>query len=434
MATPALPPTPQPRPTRTTGTGSTGANPRPTPSQPDLPLMQATPTLAPVDATLRMQIFEEVWTLVRDKYVYEDYGGADWAQVRQEFAPQVAATDDPEQFYALMRTLIGRLGDDHSRFESPQEVAEQQAEFSGDLRYGGIGAQIRTVDEGGLITVLASGGPAEQAGLQPRDLVLAINGIPFNNSEAFGPGGPISAVRGEPGTPVTLTVQRASDPPQDVVVLRGPIDTDAFNEVRWRLLADGTVGLIEIPSFYVDGLEDNVRYAVEQLLASGDLQGLVLDVRENSGGYVHLMRNTIALFHNGGSIGSTSGRSEQEEQQIPTDQVIAGVENLPLVVLISPETVSAAEMFAAGMQSLGRTRVVGMPSAGNTENLYSYSFDDGSRLLIAEVAYRLPDGTLIEGRGVLPDRQVDAEWWRFPPDEDPQLLAALEELGLSQGS
>jgi carboxyl-terminal processing protease len=143
------------------------------------------------------------------------------------------------------------------------------------------------------------------------------------------------------------------------------------------------------------------------------------------------MRNTVALFNDGGSIGRTAGRSINEDQAIPGGQTIAGMAGVPVAVLVGPDSASAAEMFAAGMQVLGRARIVGLPSAGNTENLYSYTFDDGSRLLVAQVAYRLPDGTLIEGRGVLPDRVVDVEWWRYPPDSDPQLLAAIEELGLA---
>mgnify|MGYP001459761316 CR=1 FL=1 len=380
---------------------------------------------------MRQQIFERVWTIVRDNYVYEDYGGVDWEAARAEFAPRIAAAPDEATFYSLMRELIWRLGDHHSRFESPQEVAEQQAEFRGDLRYGGIGAQIRTVEDGGLITSLAPGGPAERAGVMPHDVILAINGIPFTDRAAFGPGGPIGTVRGDPGTPVTLTVRSGDRPPREVEIIREAVALDAFNQVRARLLADAGVGVVEIPSFYIEELDAKVRAAVEGLLAQAPLRGLVIDVRSNSGGYVHLMRNTVALFHDGGSIGSTRGRTIDEDQAIPAGQTIAGLAGVPIAILVSPETASAAEMFAGGMQALGRAKVVGVPSAGNTENLYSYTFDDGSRLLVAQVAYRLPDGTLLEGRGVIPDRLVDVEWWRYPPDSDPQLLAALEELGVA---
>jgi len=388
-----------------------------------------TATLAPVGAEQRQQIFDEVWTLVRDSYLYDDFNGVDWEAVRGEFAPRVAAAEQPEAFYGLMRELIDRLGDDHSRFESPQEVAAQQAEFEGELQYGGIGAVIRDTDEGGLVVSVAAGGPAERAGIQPRELIVAVNGIPFVDAEAFGPEGPLGMVRGEPGTPVRLTVRSGAGDEREIDVFREVIDQDVFNRVTSRRLGDGRFGYVEVPSFYVAELDTHVRAAVEGLLRDGPLEGLIVDVRNNSGGYVHLMRATIGLFHDGGSIGSTRGRGDGEEQLIPSGQAIPSMAEVPMAVLISDETASAAEMFAAGMQVLGRARVVGVPSAGNTENLYSYSFDDGSRLLMAQVAYRRPDGTLIEGQGVTPDREVSVEWWRYPLDSDPQVLAAIAEIG-----
>lgn len=406
----------------------------PAPPTPTFEPLAPTPTLAPVTDAERAAIFDQVWTIVRDNYVYEDYRGVDWAAARAEFAPRVAAAVTPEAFYGVMRELIERLGDDHSRFESPQEVAAQQAEYEGDARYGGIGAKIRDVDEGGLVVSLVPSGPAARAGLLQRDVILAVNGIAFIDTAAHGPEGPIGVVRGTPGTSVRLTVRTGDEPPRELEVLREPIPVDAFNTVQARRLADGGIALVEIPSFYVADLDSKVRTAVESLLAAGSLRGLVIDVRSNSGGYVHLMRNTIALFQDGGSIGSTSGRAVNEDQPVPGGQTIAGMAGVPVVVLVGPDTASAAEMFAAGMQVLGRARVVGLPSAGNTENLYNYSFDDGSRLLIASVAYRLPDGTLIEGRGVLPDRVVDVEWWRYPLEQDPQLLVAVDEINRVLGA
>lgn len=419
---PTLAPSAAPAPT------SAAPSPTPAPPSPTFEPIAPTATLAPVADDLRLQIFDEVWELVDERYLYEDFNGVDWQAVREELRPQAEAAATPEAFYAVMYALIDRLGDDHSRFESPQDVAAQQAEFAGDLKYGGIGAVIRDVDEGGLIISVAPGGPADQAGLLPRDLVLAVNGIPFNDPAAFGPAGPIGTVRGEPGTSVRLTIRSPNGTPREVDVLRAVIDQEVFNQVTGERVPGTNVGLVVIPSFYVDELDTKVRTAIEDLLVSGGLDGLIIDVRSNSGGYVHLMRNTIALFHDGGSIGSTSGRSDREEQVIPTGRTIAAMEGVPITVLISEESASAAEMFAAGMQVLGRARIVGTPSAGNTENLYSYSFDDGSRLLLAQVAYRMPDGTLIEGRGVIPDREVDVEWWRYNPPDDPQVLAAIEEI------
>jgi C-terminal peptidase prc len=388
--------------------------------------LQPTATLIPISADERQQLFTEVWELVRDRYLYEDYRGLDWNAVRAEYEPQIQNVRI-EEFYGLLSQMIVRLGDEHSRFMSPQEVAAEEARFNNTQRYGGIGAEVRDTEEGGLIIKVAPGSPAEQAGLQPRDLIVLVEGTPFTDPNAFGPGGPISVIRGEPGTSVTLTVSNDDDV-REVTVVRQIIGGDAFPEVTSLRLPGKNIGLLTIDTFYADALDSEIRSQIEALLAEGPLDGLIIDVRSNGGGFVHLMRNTIALFIDGGSIGSTAGRDSSDEQLIPTGQSIAGMAGVPIVVLVGPETVSAAEMFAAGMQVLGRAVIVGEPSAGNTENLYSYTFDDHSRLMLAEVAYQLPDGTLIEGRGVLPDVTVSAEWWRYNVENDPQIQAAVERI------
>jgi C-terminal processing protease CtpA/Prc len=107
---------------------------------------------------------------------------------------------------------------------------------------------------------------------------------------------------------------------------------------------------------------------------------------------------------------------------------VPGIENVPIAVLIDGGTASAAEMFAAGMRVRNRAVLVGETTAGNTENLVLHNFTDGSRLWLAEYAYRLPGGALIEDTGVQPDRAIAAEWWRFDPADDPQVQAALAAL------
>lgn len=413
-------------------TAHPSATPRPTitptPTATFEPLLP-TPTLVPLTAEERVELFNQLWTLVRDNYVYEDYGGVDWETVRTEFAPRITAAPSEEAFYDLLREMVDRLGDEHSRFESPQDVAAEEARFNGALNYGGIGALVRTVDEGGLIVQVAEGGPAAVAGLQPRDLILAIEGIPFTDREAFGPTGPISAVRGEPGTTVILTIRSPGSIPRTVPVIRRAIQSNAFPEVETHILPGTRIGFLRLDTFNAENLVERVRTSLEQLTAATPLDGLIVDVRANSGGRVDMLLSILGLFSDGGSIGSQSGHNFRANLNIPAGEMLPQLANVPIIVLISPETVSAAEMFAAGMQVVGRARIVGAPSAGNTENLRRRDLFDGSRLWLAELTYRLPDGRLIEGEGVQPDRLVDADWWLFEPDQDPQIQAALEELG-----
>jgi C-terminal peptidase prc len=403
------------------------ATPTATPTSTAVPLTP-TPTLAPLAAAEREQIFDEVWALVRDRYLYPDFRGVDWNGVRKTYRPRAVDAATPEQFYQVMRDMIDLLGDDHSRFESPQEVAEDELRSEGELNYAGIGVNIRDDPAGGLITRLAHGGPAEQAGLRPRDLILAIGNIAFTDTVAFGPGGPNGAIRGAPGSVVQLTVRSPGAPPRPVLITRQVIPSDAFPPVVAQRLASTQVGLLEIDTFDRQGLDQLVRDQLDRLLKDGPLEGLIIDVRDNPGGFRDTMLDTLAIFVDGGSIGSTRGRNARQRLDIPSGRTMAALQGVPIVVLTGDETVSAAEMFAAGMRVRERAPIVGTASAGNTENLLPHNLPDGSRLWLAEYAYRLPDGSLLEGQGLRPDREVDAEWWRFAPADDPQIQAALQEL------
>lgn len=417
-------PTHTPRPAAT-ATVVPSPTPIPTPSATPIQLTP-TMTLTPLGEARRMELFEEVWRLVRDRYVYPDFRGLDWDAIRAEFEPQVRAAEDPTVFYALIQTMIDRLGDEHSRFDTPQEVAEEEARYSNTFQYGGIGALVRTVDEGGLIIQLAENGPAEQAGIQPRDVIVAVNGIPFTDTTAFGPDGPIGVVRGPAGTSVTLTVQSPGQLPRDLTIIRQIIPENAYSEVEGFRIPGTDVGLVRIGTFNQAELDIQVRERINVLLNAGPLDGLILDVRENSGGRLDLLMRTLSLFLNGGTIGRTESRTEVFEQRVPSGQTLDGLRNVPIVVLTSDGTASAAEMFAGGLQARGRAKIVGVPSAGNTENLLGHTLSDNSRLWLAERVYRLPDGGLIEGRGVQPDRIIEAEWWRYEPADDPQIQAAIE--------
>jgi len=227
---------------------------------------------------------------------------------------------------------------------------------------------------------------------------------------------------------VRLTIRSPGAPPREIDLTRRPIDIDAFAQVEAERLPGGRTGLLRIYTFYVEAIDQRVRTELDHLLEGGPLDGLIVDVRDNGGGRLDLMLSTIGLFADGGTIGSSVGRRDTNRLRVPRGETLPGLDKTPVVVLVGPETASAAEMFAAGMRVLERARIVGTPSSGNTENLVPHDLSDGSRLWLAELNYHLPDGSEIEGHGVQPDRVVDAEWWRYDPPDDPQIKAAIEEL------
>lgn len=425
-AAPTATPRPSPAPTpRPTATPRPSATPRPTVTP--VPITP-TPTLAPLSAAQRQEVFSAFWELVRDRYVYADYHGLDWDAIRTEYEPKVAAASDPQQFYALLEELVDRLNDDHSRFDSPQEVAREDRLFSGELTYGGIGVMIHDHQDGGYITRVAKGGPADQAGLRAGDLILAIDGVRFTDEQAFGAEGPAGAVRGPQGTDVTLTVRSADRSEREVTLTRRVIPSDAFPAVEGQTLPGTRIGLLLLTTFYQDDLDGKIRAELDRLAEDGPLEGLIIDVRGNGGGRVDLMLNTVGMFVDGGVIGTSNGRDGSYKWRVPKGQTLPAYAGVPLVVLIDADTVSAAEMFAGGMQALRRARIVGVPSAGNVEALTPHDLPDGSQLVLAESAFRLPDGTLVEGRGIQPDRTAEGESWRFSAADDPQIKAAVEDM------
>lgn len=174
------------------------------------------------------------------------------------------------------------------------------------------------------------------------------------------------------------------------------IPADAFPPAEGRRIRGTRVGLLLIDTFDREDLVTLVRDQLDDLLAPGPLTGLIIDVRDNGGGYIDVMLDILALFVDGGSIGSSSSRRGREDLGSLAARLCRSLADLPIVVLTSDGTASAAEMFAAGMRVRQRcATMVGTTTAGNTENLVLHNFSDGSRLWLAEYAYRLPNGELI---------------------------------------
>jgi C-terminal peptidase prc len=356
-----------------------------------------------------------------------DYRGVDWDALRTQYQSQIQSTTTTEEFYALMERLVEELGDEHSYFLSPQGVADKQAVTENTLNQVGIGIRLNWSDAGIQIIQTIPGGPAEQAGLKSRDLIVAIDGVATTQS-VLSEGELTRLLRGPIDSVVTLSVQSGSQPVRDIQIRRRPFSVEALQLIRAERLPATDIGLLVIDTFELAQTNENVRAALRSLEEQGPITGLIIDVRNNLGGFADELLGTLALFIDGGSIGTARGREGVSTLVIPSGQTLASFKDMPIVVLTSPETMSGGELFAAGMQALQRAQVVGLPSAGNTENVISHGLADGSELWLAERIYTLPNGTTIEDRGVQPDLQVDVAWWQFSSADDPQIQAAIQLL------
>jgi len=402
--------------------------------QPETPTLAATnvaivetPTLAPLSANAREKMFDALWNTVNEHYVYRDFRGVDWAAVRTTYRDRVINAPDTTQFYAILKEVVDLLNDDHSRFDDPQEAVLNDAVYNGEAGYAGIGIMIRELDSGLLVTRIAADGPAEQAGIRPYDVITAIGSTLVTTTYTLGDAGYSSLIRGPIGSDLTVTLQRGTEAPRQITMQRNAIAGDAFPEAVARTLDNGIV-LLTIDSFDRDSLAEIVKDALNQASAQQQPAGLIIDIRENGGGSIDAMLNVVALFHDGGTIGDQVDRNNSYPLTVPTNHTLPPFDRLPIAVLTSQDTASASEMFTAGLRHLRKITVVGETTAGNSENLYPYDFDDGSVLWLAELLYRQPNGEYIENVGIVPDIVITDGWDDVHPDQDKFINAALQAL------
>ena len=434
------PPTATARPTRApatlvppAGTRSPSATlapastPRPTPRPAATPV-GATPEPPPSakETELQIRVFGDLWKTVKDNYIYEDFNGVDWEALKPAAEAKIRAGLTSSQFFTLMGDIVESLDDDHSRYQSPVEVKEEQARFRGEQSYTGIGIQWDINREKKYVFVLTvyPDSPAEKAGIRPHDHILAVNGEPAVDAQGEAI---VSKVRGPEGTDVTISVRRPGGVARDLTVTRAKVTARA--KVDARLLEPaiaGTkrIGYILMPTFYEEGIADQFRDAVGGLMKGGNLDGLIIDVRNNGGGSLGELERTLTVVANG-VMGNETTRSGAKRQLRARGEKIGNSQTVPLAVLTSKSSVSAAEIFAGVLQGAKRAKTVGQDSAGNIEVLYTYKFEDGSQALIASETFRLPDGSNWEGKGVKVDVPVpNSGWDEFTEASDPAIGAA----------
>lgn len=427
MSTASTPTVPVPvSPSQTASTLPATAQPT-TPPPSATPAIPATPTLAALDQDTRERIFETVWTTVSDHYVYRDFRGVDWQKSYDDYLPKALQAPTSAAFYRVIQEMIDALNDQHTRYDDPQQAAMGDAIYNGQAEYAGIGIMVRELNQGLLITRIAEEGPAEQAGLRPYDIITMVDSTPITPTYLLGDGDYGSLIRGPVGSRVTITYTRGDTANQTLEVVRDVIRGDAFPEAVATRNAHGLI-VLTIDSFDRDHLASLVQDAL--LRAAGDepVTGLIIDVRENGGGSIEDMLSVISLFHDGGSIGTQVDRNNIYQLHVPTRRVMPGYADIPIVILTSSATASAAEMFSAGMRHLRAAVIIGETTAGNSENLFPYDLEDGSVLWVAELLYKQPNGSFIEDVGIVPDIVLTDAWEQDETTDDPFIHAAVDYL------
>lgn len=333
----------------------------------------------------------------------------------------IGESDRTEMEDAAAAAMVDSLGDQWSYY-LPADQYEAHVEQMNNA-YVGIGITIAVTEEvsGFQVTKVNEGGPADQAGMLPGDVIVAIekqSTAEMSTTEAR------DLVRGEEGTDVLLTILR-EDEKFDLYVTRMTVLTP----VSTASMLDDNIGLVTISNFDNRCYDETIA-AIEQLLDDG-AEALIFDVRNNPGGYKHELVAVLDYLLPKGPL----FRSEDYLGNMEVDESDVKCLDMPMAVLVNGDSYSAAEFFAAALREYGWATVIGTQTCGKGYFQTTIRLEDGSAVGLSVGKYTTPNGvSLAEEGGLTPDTvvEVDEETaWNIyagilDPAEDPQIQAAVE--------
>jgi carboxyl-terminal processing protease len=316
--------------------------------------------------------------------------------------------------YGAIQGMMDVL-DDYSTFLVPSEQSAVREQLSGE--YQGIGVWVEFPD--GKVTVVSPmpGSPAEAAGIQAGDVIEAVDGRPLANTS---PEDALDLVRGPEGTTVRLTVRRSGIAAALMIdVERRRIE---LHSVIYRTVDNGTLAHIQVTVFG-DRTTEELDAALRQAREDG-VQGIILDLRNNGGGWVQSAQEMIGRFvdpDSGPALYEDLSPDGSERNPQPILEGEVKVYDLPMVVLVNGGTASASEIVAGALRDYGRAQIVGEQTFGKGSVQRVHDFEDGSSARITFAQWLTPKLALIEGGGIEPDIVVEAG----TGDSDFQLARAI---------
>jgi carboxyl-terminal processing protease len=372
----------------------------------------------PVDEAEAFRPFWDTWRAVTERYAGGD-------------------VDRKKLIEGSIKGMIGALDDPYSMYLTSDEFKASLRGISGEFE--GIGATIGTVDAAGKASGCSDLGPecrmviiapipespAEKAGLEPGDIVIAIDGKTVAGQtleEAR------SKVRGPKDTAVVLTIERDGGAPMDVEIIRAVIISP---EVEAKDLADGKVGYIRLIGFSEHAADELARVAAEDVQAGRE--ALILDLRGNPGGFVTAARSIVSQFLADGTIFWEEDADGNLQETVAEAGGAATDPRVPLVVLVDGGSASASEIVAGALQDRGRAKLVGSTTFGKgTVQQWTQLEDDSGGFRLTVAKWLTPDKTWIHETGITPDVIVDEA--PAEPGDDPVLTRALEVLGFGEAT
>ena len=349
------------------------------------------------------RLFLKTWRIIKNKYYDPTLNRQDWSRWNRRYVDQIKTDEDA---YIAINSMVASLDDPYTKFMDDKEYKEQNTSI--DAKITGLGINIMSISGNIVIISVVEGTPAEKSGLLAGDIIMKVNGKEVRGKTVSDVA---ALIRGKEGDFVKLELIRG----RKKFTRNVKREEIKIKSVKTDII-DKNVGYIQIASFISS---DVTSEFIEALGKSQNCEGLILDLRGNTGG---LMPNAVFIadmFLTQGNIVSIVDRNKQKAY-IDAQSKPYSI-NKPVVILIDQATASASEILSGALKDNNKAILVGKKTFGKgmIQRIFPLPNETGMNLTIAK--YLTPKGTDVNKHGILPDYEVNYTDKDFLADKDPQL-------------
>lgn len=329
--------------------------------------------------------------------------------------------DQQKVLYGAIRGAIQSTGDPYTDFFEPKANEAFKTDLKGS--FDGIGAEIGKRNDQIVVVAPLDGTPAKKAGIQAKDVILEVN---HESTAGWSVEQTVSKIRGKKGTEVVLLVAReGKDAPFEVKLVR---DTIAVKSVKleYKDVNGQKIAVLTVSKFG-DDTKPLFTQAVNDILTSG-AKGIILDLRNNPGGYLQTSVDLGSAWIKAGDIVVTEAKSTGEKEEYKSTGNARLSNGLKTVVLINGGSASASEILAGALHDHGLAKLVGEKSFGKGSVQELVELKDGSAVKVTIAKWITPSGKNLNKDGLVPDVESKLTEEDVNAGKDPQMDKALEEI------